>query len=115
MFKYGRMQKEIPFWLVCGSHSACLECMSLGVQVSAGLELFRLHSSHLVTPSYNRLGLLNRSQVLESIATKGVVFVNGRNSARPQTNYITFIPLIHIGIKWKERQERRFELEAPKT
>ena len=27
MFKYGRMQRKIPPWLVCGSHGACLDSM----------------------------------------------------------------------------------------
>ena len=46
MFKYGRMQKKISLWLVCGSHGACLDCMLPGVQVTAGLRFF-LCSSHL--------------------------------------------------------------------
>ena len=47
MFKYGRMQKKVPSWLVCGSHAACLDCMLLGVRVTARLEFF-LCSSCLV-------------------------------------------------------------------
>ena len=46
MFKYGRMQKNIPPYLVCGSHGACLDSMLPGVQVNAGLGFFQ-HSSHL--------------------------------------------------------------------
>ena len=46
MFKYGRMQKKVPSWLVCDSHGACLDYMLPGVQVTAGLG-FYLHSSGL--------------------------------------------------------------------
>ena len=49
MFKYGRTQRKIPSWLVCGSHGACLDCVLPGVQVTAGLGFF-LFSSYL---SYN--------------------------------------------------------------
>ena len=40
MFKYGRMKKEILFWLVCGAHGACLDCLLPGVEVTAGLGFF---------------------------------------------------------------------------
>ena len=40
MIKYSRMQKEIPSRLVCGSRSTCLDCMLLGVQVTAALGFF---------------------------------------------------------------------------
>ena len=46
MFKYGRMQKKIPSWLVHGSCGACLDCMLSGAQVTAGLGFF-LCSNHL--------------------------------------------------------------------
>ena len=45
MFNYGRMHKNIPPRLVCGSRGACLDCMLPGVQVTAGLGFF-LHGSH---------------------------------------------------------------------
>ena len=45
-FKYGRMQKKISPWLVCGSPGTCLDCMLPGVQVTAGLGCF-LFSSYL--------------------------------------------------------------------
>ena len=47
MCKYGGIQRKIPSQLVCGSHSACLDCMLLGDLITAGLGFF-LHSSHLV-------------------------------------------------------------------
>ena len=47
MVKYGRMQKEFPSWLLCGSHGASLDYILLGVQSSAGLRIF-LRSSYLV-------------------------------------------------------------------
>ena len=31
MFKYSRMQRKIPSWLVCGSHGTCLDSPLLGV------------------------------------------------------------------------------------
>ena len=40
MFKYGRMQKKIPPWLVCGSHGACLVNMLPGVQVTDFFSVF---------------------------------------------------------------------------
>ena len=43
MIKYSRMQKEIPSWLVCGSHGTCLDCTLLRVQVTAGLGFYLLH------------------------------------------------------------------------
>ena len=36
IFKYGRIQRKIPSWLLCGSHGACLGCMLPGVQVTTG-------------------------------------------------------------------------------
>ena len=47
MFKYGRMQKKVPSWLVCGSRGTCLGGTLLGVHVTTGLGFF-LHLSHLV-------------------------------------------------------------------
>ena len=38
--KYGRMQRKIPSWIVCGSHGMVLDCTLLGVQVTAGLGFF---------------------------------------------------------------------------
>ena len=40
MFKYGRMQKKIPSWLMCGSRGTCLGYTLLGVQITAGLGYF---------------------------------------------------------------------------
>ena len=64
MFKYGRMQKKIPFQLVCGFHSVSLECMLLGVQVTTGLGLF-LHLNCLEGGDFllNRPSPLSRSPV----------------------------------------------------
>ena len=45
MFKYGRMQKKIPPWLVCGSRGACLVNMLPRVQVTAGLGFFSVISN----------------------------------------------------------------------
>ena len=47
MFKYDRMQSKIPTWLVCGSNGVCVDCMLLGIQVTAGLEFF-LCGNHLI-------------------------------------------------------------------
>ena len=47
MFKYCRMEREIPSRLVCGSHGAHLDSTLFEVQVTAGQGFF-LHSSHLV-------------------------------------------------------------------
>ena len=44
MFKYGRMQKKIQSRLVCGSHDAYLDCMLLGVQVTAELGFYMCSS-----------------------------------------------------------------------
>ena len=46
MFKYGKVQKRISSWLVCGPCGAYLDYMLLGAQVTAGLGFF-LCSSHL--------------------------------------------------------------------
>ena len=40
VFKYGRMQKGIPSWLVCDSCSACLDGTLPGVQVTTGPGFF---------------------------------------------------------------------------
>ena len=46
MFKYGRMQKKIPCWLVCGSCGTYLVNMLPRVQITVGLGFF-LFSVHL--------------------------------------------------------------------
>ena len=45
MFKYGRTHKKISSWLVCGSRGTCLDCILLGVQVTAGLGFFTVFRS----------------------------------------------------------------------
>ena len=45
MFKYGKMQRKIPSWLVCGSCGTCLDHTLYGIQV--GWDVI-LYSNHLV-------------------------------------------------------------------
>ena len=67
MFKYGRMQKKISSWLVCGCHGACLDCMLPGVQVTIPLGFFCAQVIYvivsIVLPCFNRPSLLSRSLV----------------------------------------------------
>ena len=61
--KYGRMQRKIPSWLVCGSHGMVLDCTLLGVQVTVGLEFFYiqviiLYIVKVVTPCSTGYGFL---------------------------------------------------------
>ena len=64
MFKYGRMQKETPSWLVCGSRAlvTCLHCTLPGVQVTAGLG-FSAFTNHL-SDNENSDSLFNRPSLL---------------------------------------------------
>ena len=64
MFKYSRMQTQIPSRLVCGSHGTYLDCMLLRVQVTVGLGFFSAFRSFslcivkIVTPCSIGFGLL---------------------------------------------------------
>ena len=64
MSKYGRVQKKISLRLVRGSHGACLDCMLIGIQVTAGLGFFCVLVIYvimkIVTPCLNRPSLLSR-------------------------------------------------------
>ena len=75
MFKYGRIQKRIPSWLVCGSYGMCLDCTLPGVQVATGLGFF-LHSNNLIDCEDSD-SLVLRSQTAFSfrlgMAKKGLV------------------------------------------
>ena len=63
MIKYGRMQREIPSELVCGSCGACLDCMLPGVQVTAGLGFFSaFRSFKLSEESEDSDSLLHKPQ-----------------------------------------------------
>ena len=52
MFKYGKMQRKIPSWLVCGSCGMCLDHTLYGIQVS--WDVF-LYSNHLVCENNDSL------------------------------------------------------------
>ena len=45
MLRYGRTQKRVSFWLVCGVQGVYLDFMLPMVEVTAGLRIF-LHLSH---------------------------------------------------------------------
>ena len=64
MCNYGRMQRKVPSWLVCGSHGACLDCMLPGVQVTTRLGFLSVFKSFMLilkiaTPCFNRPSLLS--------------------------------------------------------